>query len=55
MCEGGDGCAGMPISFCVCVCVFAQKRGGDIHFTKALELCMPSSIFGLLLCICRDG
>ena len=40
---------------CHCVCVCVQKRGGGIHFTKAQELCMPLSMFGLLLCICRVG
>ena len=50
---GGDGCVGVPISLCVCVCV--QKKGGGIHFSKAQALCMPPSMFGLLLCICRGG
>ena len=50
---------------CVCVCVYVcvclrvcacKKRGrGDIHFGKAQQLCMPPSIFGLLLCIFREA
>ena len=39
---------------CVCVCVCVQKKGGDIHFSTAQELCMPPSVCGLLLCICRE-
>ena len=39
----------------VCVCVCVQEKGGGIHFSKAQELCMPPSMFGLLLCICRGG
>ena len=43
----------------VCVCVWVggcvQKKGVDIHFSKAQELCMPPSMVGLLLCICRGG
>ena len=49
MCVGAERYRGVPTSLCVCV----QKKRGDIHFSKAQELCMPSSVFGLLLCICR--
>ena len=43
-----DGCTGVPKSLCVRVCA---KHGGDIHFSKAQQTCMPPSMFGLLLCI----
>ena len=51
MCVGGYGCVGVPISLCVCV----HKKEGYIHFSKAQEFCMPPSMFGLLVCICRGG
>ena len=53
MCVGGDGCVGVAISFCVCVC--EQKKEGDIHLSKAQQSCIPPSVCGLLLCICRGG
>ena len=51
---GGNGCVGVPTSLCVCLCVYlcVQKKAVDIHFCRAQELCMPPSMFGLLLCIC---
>ena len=57
------GSVGVPISMCVrgcvyvcvCVCVCRKRGGGDIHFGKAQHLCMPPSMFGLLLCIFRQG
>ena len=65
MCVEEVGCVGVPISLCVCVCVcvcvgvcvcVCEKRGrGDIHFGKAQQLCMPPSMFGLLLYIFREG
>ena len=57
MCVGWDGCVGVPIfvCVCVCVCVCVQKKWGIIRFIKAQELCMPPSMFGLFLCICRGG
>ena len=71
MCVEEVGCVGVPISLraCVCVCVYVcvcqcmcvcvcvcRKRGrGDIHFGKVQQLCMPPSMFGLLLCIFREG
>ena len=48
-------CGGANIIVCVCVCLCVQKKGGGIHFSKAHELCMPHTMFGLLLCICRGG
>ena len=47
-------CGGTNIIVCVCVCVCAEK-GGEFHFSKAQELCMPTSVLRLLLCICREG
>ena len=59
MCVAEVGCVGVPISLCVCVCVcvcVCRKGGrGDIHFGKAQQLCMPPSMFGLLLCIFMEG
>ena len=65
MCVAEFGCVGPPISLhvcvcvCVCVCVYlcvCRKRGrGDIHFGKAQQLCMPPSMFVLLLWIFVQG
>ena len=61
MCVEEVGCVRVPMSLCVCVCVcgcvcVCRKRGrGHIHFCKAQQLCMPPSMFGLLLCIFREG
>ena len=69
MCVAEFGCVGVPISMCVCVCVclyvyvcvcvylcVCRKRGrGDIYFGKTQQLCMPPSMFGLLLCIFMEG
>ena len=51
MSVGGTGVWGCQYH-CVCVCA---EKGGGIHFSKAQELCMAPSMFGLLLCICRGG
>ena len=52
-------CVEVPISLCVCVCVrvcVCRKRGKeDTLFGKAQQLCMPPSVFGLLLCIFMEG
>ena len=40
---------------CVCVCLCGKGGKGDIHFGKARQLCMPPSMFGLLLCIFMGG
>ena len=49
-------CVCACVCLCVCMCVCAKKKGwGDIQFGKAQQLCMPPSMFGLLLCIFREG
>ena len=55
VCWRGWVCGGGNVIACVCVCVCVQKKGGNIHFSKAQESCMPPSVCGLLLCICRGG
>ena len=65
MCVAEFGCVGVPISLCVCVflcvcvcvsvCVCRKRRRMDIHIGKAQQLCMPPSMFGLLLCIFMEG
>ena len=58
---GEVGCVGVPISLyvcvclCVCVCVCRKRGRGDLRFGKAQQLCMPPSMFGLLLCIFSKG
>ena len=49
------GCQYHCVCVCVCVCVCRKRGGGDIHFGKAQKFCMPPSMFGLLLCISREG
>ena len=44
MCVGGDGCVGVAISLCVCA-----KKGGDIHFSKAQESCLPPIVCGFVV------
>ena len=55
MCGRGWVCgvANITLCVCVCVCVCVCRKGGrgDIRFGKAKHLCMPPSMFGLLLCI----
>ena len=52
-------CVYVCVYVCVCVCVsvcVCRKRGrGDSNFGKAQQLCMPPSMFGLLLCIFMEG
>ena len=48
-------CVCVCVYVCVCVCVCRKRGRGDIHFGKAQQLCMPPSMFGLLLCIFRGG
>ena len=61
MCGRGRVCGGANMIVCVCVCVsmclcVCRNRGrGDIHFGKAQQLCVPPSMFGLLLCIFMEG
>ena len=48
-------CVCVCVCVCLCLCVCTKRGRGDIHFGKAQQLCMPPSMFGLLLCIFMEG